>query len=499
MERIFTGNTEFYLQNLQDIMEEALEANAAYLRKDLLPADKTPVSQLLHVVYAYVKGKGKDELTTAGLIDCLREIAETGEVMYMRCEETEKDAAALRKAFDDGLRHTAGMAVLAGMTLEYYFNAFEKGRHDAVYGKKVTRAMKALRTAVCVPYITDPDRKEPERKAEKPMPVRIKEYLDEHMTGQEEAKKVLAMAIYRYVTHGERNVVLLEGSTGVGKTFLFENLAQCELLRDQLTFFSYTATQLTPNGFSGDDVSDLFKAYKKACERRLSCPPFSPQFNMKGVIFIDEMDKLFTPNHDSHGDDVNQTILQQLLTAVAGTVTIEGVETKDVLFIFAGAFEDLENAREKKRKGKNVGFYRTDAVGSDDGGFEEETYDLKRELIAHGAPRQFMARINHVVHMARIDRESMRQILTGPKNGVLTVLKDQFERDGLTLCVENEGVIEKLLDQIMACNTGARGVRERLTAMISAYDYDMLEQGYSIMILHEGVLRGEKPYFEKGA
>ena len=95
MERIFTGNTEFYLQNLQDIMEEALEANAAYLRKDLLPADKTPVSQLLHVVYAYVKGK--DELTTAGLIDCLREITETGEVMYMRCEETEKDAAALRK------------------------------------------------------------------------------------------------------------------------------------------------------------------------------------------------------------------------------------------------------------------------------------------------------------------------------------------------------------------------------------------------------------------
>ena len=313
------------------------------------------------------------------------------------------------------------------------------------------------------------------------------------MTGQEDAKKVMAMSLYRFIEYGERNVIMLEGSTGVGKTFLFDNLASCEFLISELTFFSYTATQLTPNGYSGDNVENMLGGFKRACRNRYLTNSNVIRGSDKGVIFIDEIDKLFLPNTDASGEDVNQTVLSQLLTVMAGTASIADVDTKKILFVLAGAFENIENDCEARKKKTKVGFAAQEVVS----GFDINQYDLRNELIRAGAPRQFIGRISHFVHMEKIDRSTMKHILINPENGLLTQRAEMLLRDGLVLKVENDEVIERILDRIMERRSGVRGVEEMLKNIIGVYDYNMIEQGYRIMVIDKDVIYGAPPRLEK--
>ena len=488
MERIFDYDTDTFTRKMMEMIPETLETYNGYVNQELLKSDLEMSVQFLKVILTYVKQKPKREWKTTSLLSALHDIAQTGEILYMQTKETEEEVRILKPILTNERQYAVNRAVFGGLILTYYYKVFEKHAHTDAYGKKIEDTLCRL-----LMVKTDVVDKEAFSIGdESPLPIQIKEHLDGSMEGQDEAKKTISMALYRFMEYGERTVIMLEGSTGVGKSFLFENLEDCELLKDRITLFAYTATQLTPNGYQGDNVEDMIKGFKRACDYNYFHSNQTER-TYKGVIFIDEMDKLFMPNTDSAGEDVNKTVLAQLLTLIAGTATICDVKAKDIMFIFAGAFENVEELRRERNKKTSVGFM-SESLRQDGG---NEKYDLRKELIRLGAPRQFVARISHFVHLDDIDREKMRKILMNPKNGLLTQMIQLFRKDGLEIKIENDEVVEKLLDKIMESRAGVRGVREMLSAMIGSYDYDMIKQGYQIMVIHKGVLEGEKPIFER--
>ena len=491
MEQIFKYSYEEFKEQMRTIMDEAMEAYGEYLIPERVPRDRDLCVRILGTVFSYMKESStKRKWKTSGLVRLLGEIAATNEILFMRTEDNKED---VRKVKEHLLvadpEETGNLAVFAGMVLEYFCRASGSGKDPDPTLEDVREALMDL--------ILDHDRRMVDKtklkiQEEEPLPVQIKKYLDSLMTGQDEAKKTVAMTVYRFLKYNERSIIMLEGSTGVGKTFLYENLASFPPLRDKLTFFSYTATQLTPNGFNGDNVEDMFKSYRKACDRRERNAPGDVENKYRGIIHIDELDKLFMSNTDSNGEDVNQVILSQLLTVIAGTTTIGDIDTADVLFILSGAFENVEMIREARKKRDSMGFISREGEGA------EEDCDIRKELLRMGAPKQFLGRISRFVHLHDIDREMVRTILMDPGNGLLTRMIEMFRRDGLEIRIADDGVIEKLLDRIMESRAGVRGVKEMLTSFVGSYDYDMIEQGYKTMILDEKVLDGEPPKFEKG-
>ena len=153
----------------------------------------------------------------------------------------------------------------------------------------------------------------------------------------------------------DRNPILLEGPTGSGKTFMFQLLEEMPELKD-LCFFNYCASDMTPNGFSGDDISNVFSKYERMARQKMKKGENGLQMPL-GIIFLDEMDKIIgMSNTDSNGEDCNAIVTAQLLTAIAGTQNYGSVDTSKILFIMAGAFEELENSRKKKREEHGIGF-----------------------------------------------------------------------------------------------------------------------------------------------
>ena len=489
MEKIFVYDEEMFLRMMKEISAEAFEEYGEYLYINRIPEDKKLCFSLLKIVYTYVKKKrSRRDWKTATLIFYLHEIAESGEILFVRTDDNVDVVLQVRDAFREGSQLVINMAILAGTVLEYYYRVFEERYHTAGYSKMIRSEMDKLMSI----NTTMVDKMKTGAEREVPLTVRIKRHLDLSVQSQEDAKKIVSMAVYRFAKYGENTTIMLEGSTGCGKTLLFDSLASSDVLNKELTFYSYTATQLTPNGFSGDSLDNMLKGFKRACEARRRHAEHAVKNPEKGIIFLDEFDKLFMPNSDSNGEDVNQIILSQLLTVLAGTADIEDVNTKNILFILAGAFENIEDIRESRKKKAKMGFFSQETTGNIAG-----KYDLRKELLQMGASRQLVARISHFVHMETLDRETMREILVNPRNGLLTQKIEAFWRDGLILRVENDEVIECMLDRIMESRAGVRGVKEMLENLISHYDYDMIDQGYRAMIIHRGVLDGEPPRLEK--
>ena len=492
MEKVFNKRKEEFFCEMYRTFDETYEEYQEFIPAVPKTSDITVVLHLMTAIYLYTKSLPETEWKTSLMIRILQDIAFDDKLEEILIKKNLDNIRTIERLQKEDKVHVQLMAIFTGMVLEYYFRIYEKQYHDEDYGREVESALYDLITLKPSKLLgADLD-----SKSDKPIPVRTKEYLDTVMTGQETAKKTVSMAIYRFIEYGERSVILLEGPTGVGKTFLFQNLASCESLRNELTFYSYPATQMTPNGFIGDNVEDLLQGYKKQCEYRRGVEFEEEEKTMypyKGVIFLDEFDKLLIPNFGSRGEDSNQIVLNQLLTVLEGTAQIAGIDTSQVMFILAGAFEELKKEGHEKKKQGRVGFALDDETDFP----EKTTYDLREEMECAGVSKQIIGRITHFVHMNNLSREELRTILTNPQNGLLTRWDEMFERDGLKLKLEDDTVIESMLDLIMKSNTGARGIKERLASIIGNYDYDMLEKGLHVMILHNKVFEGIPPRIEK--
>ena len=478
MEKIFNKKADEIEAAVSQVMDIARDGYEGEFDEDKI------VVYLLFIkkVFEYIKRKPKRNQGTAEMLKALEFIAQTGEVFFLS-GSSDRECAFLKSCFMRNEDAVIEDIIFSGYLLWTYYGIMEAGSHTLEYTKRIDKAMNRLYDASKKDGKATLSSKKCGNGKKLLLPVLIKRYLDQYVIGQEEAKRVVAMTVYRFIDHGCRTPIMLCGSTGCGKTLLFETLAHNEMLGKKLNFFTYSASDLTPNGFVGSSIEDMIEAYRRSCNGNKSWGELE---HPKGVIFLDEMDKLFYKNFGSKGADVNELVLHQLLTTISGSNMINGIHTKDILFIMAGAFENIEREHEQKSIHR-MGFSQVLE--------EREAYDLREELEKRGVSRQFLARIGTLVQMDSLDREGMRRLFLDKNNGIFTQRQRALEEDGIRLLIE-DAAVEALIDRMMDSKMGARAAVSVMDSLITPFEYELYEHGYSTMLIHKGMFDGEPPVYE---
>ena len=308
-------------------------------------------------------------------------------------------------------------------------------------------------------------------------PKEIKAILDDYVIGQEEAKKVLAVAVYNHYkrifnedvmkkdddVEIQKSNILLLGPTGCGKTLLASTLAKIL----QVPFAIADATTLTEAGYVGEDVENILLKLIQAADGDISRAE-------RGIVYIDEIDKITRKSEnpsitrDVSGEGVQQALLKIIEGTVASVPPQGGrkhphqemlqIDTSNILFICGGAFEGLENIIKDRTGKKSIGFgskIESEKEVSKYKVFEEL---LPQDLLKFGLIPEFIGRLPVIATLKELDKEALGKILVEPKNSLVKQYKKLFEIDNVELVFEDDA-ISAIVDKAIERKTGARGLR----------------------------------------